>query len=67
MNGESGLLNLLGIGAGIKPTKVPQRRNIPFSSSKRGRSFPTMVCPTCGGSGKVPDVKAMQGTIRRKF
>lgn len=75
MNPYEALLNLMrggGMGMGRPSPNLPvfDGARMPGTTQQRfsmrgGRNygFPTKPCPTCGGSGVVPDVAAMSQSL----
>lgn len=70
------LLDLMGSGGGPAPPGwTPPNTNVSDGGVFPGRSrystmghmgrygFPTKTCPTCGGSGVVPDLQSMYQTL----
>lgn len=60
----------LGMGAGPAPG-TPTQRDVatadgstlpssPFRRMGQGFNIPTKICPTCNGTGKVPDMRAIK-------
>ncbi len=58
----------LGSGIGLKPRLIRQDFPYrPYSSMNRTPTIPTKICPTCGGTGRVPDTEAIAGMVRGSF